>query len=172
MNKKDKSLLLIIDLQKDFINKKTDKLPNKISKLIDSNAFDYIAFTKFINSENNDFYRKLNYKCCLTEDGQNIVIDTKNSKVFCKNVYTALNKEFLEYVHVNNINCIYLCGIDTDACVMKTAVDLFENGLNVKVIENYCMSHSGKKFHKSAIKMLKKLIGNKNVIKLISRKEG
>lgn len=58
MNKKDKSLLLIIDLQKDFINKKTDKLPNKILKLIDSNAFDYVAFTKFINSENNDFYRK------------------------------------------------------------------------------------------------------------------
>lgn len=55
MNKKDKSLLLIIDLQKDFINKKTDKLPNKISKLIDSNAFDCMAFTKFINSENNDF---------------------------------------------------------------------------------------------------------------------
>lgn len=164
MNKKDKSLLLVIDLQKDFINKKTDKLPNKISKLIDSNTFDYVAFTKFINSENNDFYRKLNYKGCLTEGGQNIVIDTKNSKVFCKNVYTALNKEFLEYIYANNINCIFLCGIDTDACVMKTAVDLFENGFNVKVIENYCMSHSGKKFHKNAIKMLKKLIGKTNVI--------
>lgn len=97
------------------------------------------------------FYRKLKYKGCLTEDGQNIVIDTKKSKVFCKNVYTVLNKEFLEYVHVNNINCIYLCGIDTDACVMKTAVDLFENSFNVKVIENYCMSHSSKKFHKNAI---------------------
>ncbi len=69
-----------------------------------------------------------------------------------------------KYISENNINYIYLCGIDTDACVMKTAVDLFENGLNVKVIENYCMSHSGKKIHKSAIKMLKKLIGNKNVI--------
>lgn len=57
-----------------------------------------------------------------------------------------------------------MCGVDTDACIMKTAVDLFENGLNVKVIENYCMSHSGKKFHKSTIKMLKKLIGNKNVL--------
>lgn len=69
-----------------------------------------------------------------------------------------------KYFWENNINYIYLCGIETDACVMKTAVDLFENGLNVKVIEKYCMSHSGKKFHKSAIKMLKKLIDNKSVI--------
>ena len=38
----------------------------------------------------------------------------------------------------NKIKDIYLCGIDTDACVLKTAIDLFENNYNEirKMIES------------------------------------
>ena len=60
-----------------------------------------------------------------------------------------------------------MCGIDTDACVLKTALDLFENNYDVKVIEDCSMSHSGIEYHNSAINMLKKLIGNQNVIKML-----
>ena len=67
----------------------------------------------------------------------------------------------------NNIETIYLCGIDTDACVLKTALDLFENKFDVKVIEDCSMSHSGIEYHNSAINMLRKLIGNQNVIKML-----
>ena len=37
----------------------------------------------------------------------------------------------------NHIEQIYLCGIDTDACVFKTALDLFENEYDVYVLEKY-----------------------------------
>ena len=39
-----------------------------------------------------------------------------------------------------------------------------ENNYNVKVIEYCTMSHSGRRYHKSAIKMLKKLIGKGSII--------
>ena len=82
-------------------------------------------------------------------------------------VYNAYNNELKLYINTNNIKTIYLCGIDTDACVLKTALDLFENNFDVKVIEDCSMSHSGIEYHISAINMLRKLIGNQNVIKML-----
>lgn len=160
----ENTLLLIIDVQKNFINDNTKKIPNKITNLINKNHFDYIAFTKFINDEISNFYKILNYKGCINENDRKIVLDTQNNKVFTKRIYTAVNDEFKTYIKENEIEKVYLCGIDTDACVLKTAIDLFENNIDVKVIENCCMSHSGKKYHNYAIKMLKKLIGKGSII--------
>lgn len=161
---KETSLLLVIDVQNNFINENTKKIPNRIIKLIKDNKFNYVVFTKFINDRSSNFYKILNYKGCIEENDKKIVIDTKDNKILEKRTYTALNKELIDYIEKNKINTIYVCGIDTDACVLKTAIDLFESNYNVKVIESCCMSHSGKKYHKYAIKMLKKLIGIENIL--------
>ena len=129
--------------------------------------FEYVVFTKFINDTNSQYYNTLNYKGCMTEEDRKIVLDTKNYKVIEKKVYTALNDELNQYIKDNNIDEIYVCGIDTDACVMKTALDLFENNYNVKVIEDCSMSHSGADIHNNAVGILKKLIGKENVIKML-----
>lgn len=86
---------------------------------MDSNKYDLTAFTRFINDENSIWYKKLNYKGCMTKEGQAIAINTKNNKVFDKNIYTAVNDELKKYIQKNNISKIYLCGFDTDACVQK-----------------------------------------------------
>lgn len=163
------SLLLIIDLQKKFINKETKEVIQIIKELLDCKNYDYVAFTKFINDEDSNFYRTLNWKGCITEEDRQIMVDTKDNKIFEKRTYTAFNEEFREYIKDNNIDTIYLCGIDTDACVLKTALDLFENNYNVKVIEDCSMSHSGYKMHESAIDILKKNIGSNNIIKAFNK---
>lgn len=161
------NLLLVIDLQENFINDNTKNVPNSINKLINSNVANHIVFTKFINGDNSNFYKILNYKGCMSEKDRNIVIDTKDYKVIEKRIYTAYNDELKLYIDTNNIKTIYLYGIDTDACVLKTAIDLFENNFDVKVIEDCSMSHSGIEYHNFAINMLKKLIGSQNVIKML-----
>lgn len=161
------SLLLVIDLQKNFINQNTKNVPDNISNLINTNRFDYVVFTKFVNDINSQFYKILGYKGCLNSEDRRIVIDTNNNKIIEKKIYTALNQELVQFIKEKNIGIIYLCGIDTDACVLKTAIDLFENNYNVKVIEDCSMSHSGIEFHEYAIKMLEKLIGKQNVVKML-----
>ena len=158
------SLLLIIDVQNNFINQNTESLISKISTLINDNRFNDIAFTKFINDENSNFYKVLNYKGCIDEHDRDIVIDIKDYKIFKKKTYTALTNELKEYIAEKNIEVVYLCGIDTDACVFKTALDLFDNNYNVKVLKDYCMSHTSLENHNMAIHLLKKLIGENNVI--------
>lgn len=159
-----KNLLLIIDVQKSFINKNTKDLPEKIQNLVDLNKYDHVVFTRFINSEENITYKELNYQGCMTEEEKQIVIKTGSYKVIDKNIYTALNEELSNYIRENDINELYLCGIDTECCVLKTAFDLFEKGYEVYVLENYCACTLGKERHNNAIEILKRNIG-KNRIK-------
>ena len=168
---KSKDMLLIIDLQKNFINEYTKEVPPKIEKLFSKKLFEYVAFTKFINDTNSQFYKILNYEGCMTDEDREIVIDTKNYPIFDKRIYSSFNSELKLFLEKNNIGTIYLCGIDTDACVLKTAIDLFENNYDVKVIEDCSMSHSGTEYHNFAIKMLKKLIGYQNITNSVDLNE-
>ena len=158
------SLLLVIDLQNAFINKYTEKLPDKIKVIIDNNEYDHVAFTRFINFEDNIFEKKLNWRGCIQDKDQKIVIDTKNNRVFDKSTYSAVNNELKEYIHKNQITEIYLCGIDTECCVLKTAFDLFESEYNVYVLKNYCACTHGKERHNRALEILKRNIGKSHII--------
>lgn len=55
-----KSLLLIVDIQKNFINENTSFLLDKINNLLNINKFDVVAFTKFINDEVSAFEKEIN----------------------------------------------------------------------------------------------------------------
>lgn len=156
-------LLLVIDVQRDFINEYTVKKLEDIQSLVDSGKYDIVAFTRFINDENSIWYNKLNYKGCMTKEQQEIMLNTYDYKIFDKKTYTAVNEELRKYISDNNINQIYICGFDTDACVQKTALDLFEQGYNVCILKNYCMCGQGEELHKEVIKNLKRLIGNDGV---------
>ena len=157
-------LLLVIDVQNDFINEHTKNILTEIKELVDSNKYDLTAFTRFINDENSIWYKKLNYKGCMTKEGQAIAINTKNNKVFDKNIYTAVNDELKKYIQKNNISKIYLCGFDTDACVQKTAIDLFEQNYDVYVLKDCCMSHTGEETHNLYITNLARLVGKDKII--------
>jgi len=157
-------LLLVIDVQNDFVNENTKEYVNKIQSLVNSNNYENVAFTKFINTEDSLWCKKLNYRGCMTKVGQDIVIDTKNYKVFEKIIYSALNEELKEYIVDKGIKEIYLCGFDTDACVQKTAIDLFESGYDVYVLKDYCMTHCGFEIHNMAIDNLKRLIGRSSIV--------
>lgn len=159
-----KKLLLVIDVQNDFINDNTRVILPKIDKLVNAREFDDIAFTRFINDVDSNWYKKLNYKGCINKEQQAIAIDTQDYKVFDKKIYSALNNELENYIKTNKIDEIYLCGFDTDACVQKTALDLFENDYNVYVLKDYCMCSKGIELHNVIINNLKRLIGKDKVI--------
>lgn len=159
-----KSLLLVIDLQNAFINQNTEKVPSKIEETIASNQYDDVAFTRFVNYEDSLYIKKLNWRGCLSEEDKTIVINTKDYQVFDKSIYSSVTKELIEYIHKNQITEIHLCGINTDCCVLKTALDLFELGYNVSVLENLCGSTYGMERHNQAIDILKRNIGENYVI--------
>lgn len=159
-----KKMLVVVDLQRSFINENTEIIIDKIKKLVNSNEFDKVIFTKFVNNEDSIYVSKLNYKGCLTNEEQEIMIDTKDNIVLNKNVYTVYSDRFKEIVRDFKINEIYLCGIDTECCVLKSAFDLFEMGYDVKVLKDYCACIHGIKRHMAALEILRRNIGYNSIV--------
>ena len=50
-------------------------------------------------------------------------------------------------------------GYNTDCCVLKVALDLFDRGAKVRVLSEYCYSSSGEEHHQRGVEILKDLIG-------------
>lgn len=160
-----KTLLLVVDIQQAFINKYTERISDLIEKHIISNRYDKIVLGKFINNPNSKFVKDLNYLGCIDEKDIKIVLeDYKKFPIIERTTYSVYNNKLEKLLKDNNIDTVYLCGLDTDACILKTAVDLFENNYNVKVIENLCASSAGIEYHNYGIKLLKRFIGKNNII--------
>lgn len=159
-----KSLLIIIDFQNAFINKNTIKAKQKIPQLLKDDRFDDVLFTRFINSEQNPVYLKMGWNKCIDDESKKICIDTAEYKVLDKTTYTALNNEMRRYIAKEEIETIYLCGIDIECCVLVTALNMFENNYDIYVLKNYVYCMCGEKAKKNAIEILKRNIGERNVV--------
>ena len=121
------NLLLIIDFQNEYLNEVTSRSVKELNDLVNSNKYDDILFTRFINSKDNPVYSIAKWEGCMDEESISIPIDTGNYKVLDKTTYTAYNDELIEYIKEHNINNIYIAGFDVDCCVFTTALNLFEN---------------------------------------------
>lgn len=158
------SLLLIIDLQNAFINEDTQYLIKEIEDIINQNKYNKVVFIRFINTKDSIFVKDLNYYGCIDNKSKKIVIDTKDNLVIDKNVYTAFNKELVNYINDNSITDIYLCGIDIECCVLKTAFDLFENGYQFYILKDLCACTHGKERKNNALQILAGNIGRTKII--------
>ena len=159
-----KKMLLVIDLQKSFINPNTEFLISKIDSLVNSGSYDLVVFTKFINDNDSMWVKKLNYKGCISLEDRKIMIDTKDNIVLEKSLYTAYSNNLINLINLFKIDEVYLCGIDTECCVLKTAFDLFENGYDIKVLSGYSACTHGEESNKNALDIIARNIGKSNVI--------
>lgn len=159
-----KKMLLVIDLQKSFINPNTEFLISKIDSLVNSGSYDLVVFTKFINDNDSMWVKKLNYKGCISLEDRKIMINTKDNIVLEKSLYTAYSDNLINLINLFKIDEVHLCGIDTECCVLKTAFDLFENGYNIKVLSGYSACTHGEESNKNALDIIARNIGKSNVI--------
>ena len=164
--------LFIIDVQKGFLNKLTKDLPIKIAHFLEEKkeVFDYIFFFKFINKQNSNWTNLLNWYGMFNPPDTDIAKELKkyttNDNVFSKRAcFSAFKGEnFINSIKNKNISQIYICGLDTHACIFCTTMEAFEMGYNIKVIEDLCSSSHGKKYHKEAIGILKSNLGKSIII--------
>ena len=156
-----KTALIVIDVQKYFVNDNTKSLPQKIAKFIDNNKFDLLLFTKFVNKEGSNFFKKLNWKKCTAPPDTDIHpalsrFANKNN-IFEKTAYSVFkSKKLAKFLKKSKITKLFLCGIDTDACVLASAYDGFDLGYDIEILKDLCLSHSGEKLNKSALNIIEK----------------
>lgn len=155
--------LLIVDVQSGFINQFTHHIPQRVVKLIESGEYEPILFTQFINAPDGPYSRFLDWHGCDCEPETNIVPElapfAKLKKVFSKPGLCGLPDELTDYLLKQEIQRVYVAGIDTDMCVLKIAMDFFDIDIEPIVLTDCCASTAGLQAHLAGLAVLSRNIG-------------
>lgn len=164
-----KSILLIVDLQCGFITPKTESVVGVIEKAINTLDYEVCVYSKFYNNEETSFSRILNWRKFRSAKEQEIVLPIGSRDiVVSKDTYSAVTEELKRIVKEEKIERVYLCGIDTDSCVLATAFELFDNGIEPAIIIDGCASTGGDECHHAAEIIMKRSFGKENVDLLLN----
>ncbi|MCW9033232.1 MAG: cysteine hydrolase [Rhodospirillales bacterium] len=159
-----RDLLLIIDVQQGFINPSTAHIPAMVEEL--QHAFSTVMVSRFFNPPGSPYRRLMEWEIFAprSPEGELAFKPRDDAYIFDKAIYSALSPQVESTLTSKGINEVVLCGIATDNCILKTAVDLFENGYKPIVIADACASHGGPECHEAGLMLLKRFIGADQVI--------
>lgn len=155
--------LLVVDVQVGFINDFTHHIPQRITKLLHRHDYASVLFTRFINTGNGPYWRFLNWHSCDREPDTRLVPEleaiAKPELIFAKKGVCGLPDELIDYLQAQQIRRLSLVGIDTDMCVLKIAMDLFDMGIEPILLTDCCASTAGLQAHLAGLAVLSRNIG-------------
>ncbi len=166
-----KKILIVVDVQKGFVNENTENTKNKIIELLNQNIFDLVISSKYKNIDGSNIEKFTGWTDLKDENSQAIIpeVEEKTNYIITKtDAYSAYTKELINILKKEldgkMPEKVFICGLDTECCVLKTAVDFFEDGIKPIVLADYCFSSLGKNHHIAGLRSLESLIGNNNII--------
>ena len=157
------SCLLIVDVQAGFINTATAHIPGQVEPL--QAAYDRVFITRFFNPPISPFRSWMGYtRCARDSDDFKLAFKAReDARLLDKDRYTCVGPAFLDTLAGHNVHQVDVCGLDTDICVTKCAVDLFENGIRPIVLAGYCASSGGERAHLAGLATLARYLGNDQI---------
>lgn len=156
--------LLIIDVQRGFVVPATSHIPDLVGQL--QHSYTHVIASRFYNPEGSMYRKLIHWGRFAPGSDDTLLAFTPRPDAFIldKPRYSCLGSGLLEKLNEWNVSVVDICGIDTDICVTKNAVDLFEIGITPRVLSQYCGSHGGIELHEVAIKILRRYIGSDQVV--------
>lgn len=156
--------LLIVDVQNGFINEKTMHIPALVEEL--QFQYDLVIATRFVNLPNSQYRRLIKWnRFSPGSDDIELAFRPKDDAIVVdKFIYTCIDEDFMELLKEHDIDAVDVCGIDTDICVTKCAVDLFERDITPFVLKDYCATHAGRDLQEAALAILARYIGSSQIV--------
>jgi len=158
-----KTALLVVDVQNGFLNDFTSHIPARVATLIERGDYPETLFTWFVNPEGSPFRRFLAWEHCATEPetllSEEIAGFASPDRLFSKPGYAGISDELRDYLERGGIERVGLVGIDTDMCVLKVALDLFDLNIEPIVYVDCCASTAGLQTHLAGLAVLARNIG-------------
>lgn len=164
--KKEKRVLLVVDPINGFKNKETEKALKKTQNIMD--YFDTIFVTEFFNPKNSLYNKLLHWHHFSKHKDKkyfNLAVKVPaKAKIIETHTYGKITKKIARYLKSHKVKTVYICGLQTDVSVYKTALDLFDMGIVPVIIKDACGSCRGKTNHDMGIKMATRQIGEDQIL--------
>lgn len=166
------SVLVVVDVQNGFIREASAPVVPVIVDLVDwweRHGGDFI-FTRYFNYPGSPFERLIHWSKLQVAPETDIVDELRPyadraTAVVDKQIYSLFNEQGADLVGKHGWTDLYICGIATESCVLKTAVDAFERDLTPWIIEDASISHAGRKAHDAGILVAERFVGRGQIAK-------
>ena len=145
-----KKALLIVDVQNDFCPggalgvKDGDKMVSVINRMMD--RFDLVISSQDWHPADSVHFEKWPVHCVAGTQGADFHPELNIDKIDLKlhkgtynkddgySAFEATNVALADYLRDREISAVYVCGLTTDYCVKKTALDAVKEGFHTYVI--------------------------------------
>jgi nicotinamidase-related amidase len=173
-----KPVLVVVDVQNGFITEHSEPVVPVIVDLVRrwQAAYGDVVFSRYLNYAGSPFERLIGWTKMADSPETDFVPElapyvSTHTPVVDKHIYTLFTPEGTQLVDEHGWTDLYLCGIDTDSCVLKTAVDAFERDLTPWILKDACASHAGPKAHAAGLFIAGRFIGANQIIQTASLPE-
>lgn len=155
--------LLVVDVQLGFLNRYTEHLAGRVATLIEQADYDPILFTRFVNLPDGPYPRFLDWDECMAPPETDIAPEicqwVRDDQVFTKPGYAGISDELAQYLLDQQFEEVTIVGIDTDMCVLKVTMDIFDLNIKPIVLVDCCGSTAGLQSHLAGLAVLARNIG-------------
>jgi nicotinamidase-related amidase len=159
--------LIVVDVQRCFLNDYTRHIPERIAHLIERDQPAPILFTRFVNQASSPYQRFLDWHACEHEPetlfAPELAAYAREELTFTKPGFAGISDEMKRYLQEQRYERVALAGIDTDMCVLKIALDVFDLGIEPTVLVDCCASTAGLQAHLAGLAVLARNIGADNL---------
>jgi nicotinamidase-related amidase len=163
----EKRALLVVDVQNGFVNPFTDQIPSRVRALIEDGGDDPVLFTRFVNTDDSPYRRILDWHECADSPEADFAPELADLAaadcVYEKPGFTGIPDELAERLRAEGLDEIAVVGIDTDMCVLKVAMDVFDLGIRPVVLVDCCASTGGLQAHLAGLAGLARNVGADNL---------
>lgn len=152
-----KTALVVVDVQNGFVTDNSRPVVPVIADLVErwTAAGRPVVFTRYLNYPGSMFERLMNWTKVSSAPDTDIVDELQDAAsrapVIDKKGYTLFNEQGRALVEEAGWTDLIFCGIDTESCVLKSAVDAFEADITPWVLTDASASHSDQAGHDAAI---------------------
>ncbi|MGW7684879.1 cysteine hydrolase family protein [Kribbella sp. NPDC054772] len=168
----DDSVLAVVDMQYGFVSPASAHVIPRASNFIRAWAATgrpYIM-TRWYNTPNSLFEQLFNYDIIHKGSHEFEIVDELKDlidgavAVLDKPTYSLFSEAGANLVAEHGWTKMIVIGLDTESCVLKTAVDAFEAGLVPLLVTDLTYSHAGEEAHSAGLLVAGRFIGRRQLV--------
>ncbi|WP_012182125.1 cysteine hydrolase [Salinispora arenicola] len=165
-------VLVVTDMQNGFVREQSAYIVPVVADLVRrwQGVGGDTLFTRYLNYPGSPFERFFDWRRLQSSPDIDLVPELHpylgKGVVLDKRIYSPFTSEGVALFKRHGWKEFYFCGIATESCVLKGAVDAFEHDFTPWLIADASASHAGAEAHEAGLLVARRFIGPGQVIRL------
>lgn len=170
----NRAVLVVVDMQQGFVHPNSEYVVPRVVDLVRRwhEAGGALIFTRFLNWSDSPYERFFAWSALMNSPQTDLIAELEpyaagpNATVVDKPFYTLFTAAGEQVVSEGGWTDLVICGLTTESCVLKTAVDTFERHLTPWVITDACATHAGENANEAGLLVMSRFIGRGQLVTL------